>query len=39
MLNVVSPLAERNIYKSKSCYGFVVRVENAHNLHSKLIYL
>ena len=27
MLNVVSPLAERNIYKSKICYGFVVRVE------------
>ena len=39
MLNVVSPLAERNIYKSKCCYGFVVRGENAHNLHSKLIYL
>ena len=38
LLNVVSPLAQRNIYKS-NCYGFVVRVENAHNLHSKLIYL
>ena len=37
VLNVVSPLAGRNIYESKSCYGFLVRAENADNFHSLLM--
>ena len=37
MVNVASPLAGRNIYESKSCYGFLARTENAHNFHSLLM--